>query len=75
MFFVRQLNLFPHLASDGIGYAVIPDREEPSILHCARIVRHRELAFPRFADPAFARKFLHESGAITAGVGVMQGNP
>ena len=50
---VRERHSLPHGVAEELGDAVVADGEIPHLRCRAGNVHHRQLAFPRFADPTF----------------------
>src|SRR5581483_6057046 len=58
MLAVSQTDAFPCFAQDTLRDGLVRYREFEDLCRYARLIQHRQFAFPCFAHPAFSRHFL-----------------
>src|SRR5471030_1486351 len=61
-----------HGIVDRLRDGIAAHGKHENLRHRPRHVDHRQLAFPRFAEPAFARELLHEPHALSARISEVQ---
>jgi hypothetical protein len=66
---------WPATLFDLVGRRIVPHDETKNLRRRAGDRRHRQFAFPSFAEPTFLRDLLDVAGALTLGTGVVERQP